>query len=138
MEHHEIPILSNNTDINNSFTVSSFLNYTATLFNLQNGLDADDSYDDSVGIMDDYIDGEETALSDDGHDVTDTSRTSLESLDEDDEDSDFNFLANRGRWSYLPKFVEKMCREECNMKGKPFGRLLGTTCQCYCPLVKLS
>lgn len=128
-DHHEIPIISNNSIINNTFAI----NFTS-LLNIDDQ-EASESYDDSFALMEDYV-SEEDSLEDDGHKVTPASSEELQAKEDDDEDSDFGFLATRARWSYAPGFIERMCRNECQAHAKPFGRLIGTKCQCYCPLVK--
>lgn len=59
---------------------------------------------------------------------------------ENDEDDDADFkeeleYGKKARWSYAPAFAETICRAKCRENDKPFGRLLGTRCQCLCPLV---
>lgn len=138
-EHHEIPIISNYTTLNNTFTVTQFLNFSGMSMEMDNEMN-EELYDDGVALMEDYEEGE-TNFNDYNPQMDEPSVRDLSDEGEDDdedEDSDFKFMTTRARWSYAPGFVERMCRKECRQHGKPFGRLLGVRCQCYCPLVSKS
>lgn len=40
----------------------------------------------------------------------------------------------QSRYSYFWSW-EYYCTDKCRKNGKPFGRLVGIVCDCYCPMV---